>query len=342
MKKFFTKMILLFFVSMLTVGALGATPDKDYLCFTAVNAGAKVKLAKSGSPTASLQYSTDGSKWTDYTFGNDITLDNVGDKVYFRNTKEAKDVTTFSEAGNRYYYFSFSDCVSVSGNIMSLVDKNVATTTLPCSNCFINLFKSCKNLTSAADLKMPATELKDHCYNYMFTSCTALKTAPAELPATTLIDYCYSNMFYGCSALETAPELKATKLIKSCYERMFYNCSKLNHVKVAFTKWPGTVSTAKDYKATSQWLYNAGTEATQTPVFECPEELDMTKRNESYVPANWNVPTGIEEIEINATDEASPISSPEGKDLYNLQGQKVSVNGFRGIVIKNGKRYLKR
>ncbi len=54
----------------------------------------------------------------------------------------------------------------------------------------------------------------------------------------------------------------------------------------------------------------------------------------------WDPSTGIEEVKSQSTDEVSPISSPEGKDLYNLQGQKVSVNGFRGIVIKNGKKYV--
>ncbi|MBQ0085919.1 MAG: leucine-rich repeat protein [Prevotella sp.] len=47
-------------------------------------------------------------------------------------------------------------------------------------------------------------------------------------------------------------------------------------------------------------------------------------------------PSGIEEV------EASPKPSPEGKDLYNLQGMKVSGELYRGIVIKNGKKYLKR
>ncbi|MBQ0090489.1 MAG: hypothetical protein KBT27_14270 [Prevotellaceae bacterium] len=47
-------------------------------------------------------------------------------------------------------------------------------------------------------------------------------------------------------------------------------------------------------------------------------------------------PAGIEEV------EDSPKSFPEGKDLYNLQGQKVSVNGFSSVLIKNGKKYLKR
>ncbi len=45
--------------------------------------------------------------------------------------------------------------------------------------------------------------------------------------------------------------------------------------------------------------------------------------------------TGIEGI------EASPKSSPEGKDLYNLQGQRVNTfNGYRGMVVKGGKKFI--
>ena len=54
MKKNLIKLILLFFVSMLTVGASGAMPlatepvgpDKDYLCIKAEKAGATVQLVK--------------------------------------------------------------------------------------------------------------------------------------------------------------------------------------------------------------------------------------------------------------------------------------------------------
>ena len=55
-------MILLFFVSMLTVGASGAMPlatepvgpDKDYLCIKAEKAGATVQLVKEEHPAPTL------------------------------------------------------------------------------------------------------------------------------------------------------------------------------------------------------------------------------------------------------------------------------------------------
>ena len=68
------------------------------------------------------------------------------------------------------------------------------------------------------------------CYDYMFSDCTRLTTAP-ELPATTLAAYCYQYMFSDCSSLTTAPELPATTLANYCYAYMFRNCTSLNHIK---------------------------------------------------------------------------------------------------------------
>ncbi|MBQ0063875.1 MAG: hypothetical protein KBS94_07675, partial [Prevotella sp.] len=289
MKKFFTKMILLFFVSMLTVGALGAMPDKDYLCFTAEKLGATVMLKKGGTPSdVILEYSTDGSNWLNF-FANSTTviLANVGDKVYLRNKNEAKDVTTFSQSDADNYRFLFTSSVSVSGNIMSLIDKNVESTTIPCDYCFCNLFGGSLTLTSAADLKLPATTLAKECYSCMFIDCTALTAAPAILPATTLAKECYSSMFAFCTALETAPKLKAETLAESCYQQMFQGCKKLKSVKVGFTKWGDlSDSGATDYRATYLWLNDAGKEATN-PTFECPADLDTETRDDSHVPAGW-------------------------------------------------------
>lgn len=70
-----------------------APPTGDWLCFTAERANSTVKLNKVGSPDAiSIETSTDGSTWTDYSWtyntGDMLTLANVGDKVYMRAKTE--------------------------------------------------------------------------------------------------------------------------------------------------------------------------------------------------------------------------------------------------------------
>ena len=210
------------------------TGTLNYLCFTANAVGSTVELVKKGDAyNAILQYSTDYCKhWETVDFEassttGTITLEKVNDKVYFRNTRQANEVSGFSKDysfGFNNYQFVMSGSIAASGNVMSLVDKDVETTTIPNDYCFIRLFYKCKALTSAPEL--PATTLAEGCYNFMFEECTSLKTAPA-LPATNLAGYCYSSMFENCTNLTSAPELPATTLAHSCYEYMFWGCANL-------------------------------------------------------------------------------------------------------------------
>ena len=171
MKRHYTLSGLLLCLMTLFTLSASAAPDKDYLCFTAETAGSTVKLIKFGSPTAvTIEYSTDGTTWSTYTFSTDITLTNVGDKVYFRNASSG--VTTFSKGLSRCYYFGMSGTIAASGNVMSLIDSTCSATNIPSGYCFCNLFANCDALTSAPEL--PATILKQFCYQSMFEGCTAL------------------------------------------------------------------------------------------------------------------------------------------------------------------------
>ena len=193
------------------------------LCFTAKTDGAIIEMEKHGTVSMNIEYSTDLSTWNTFTPGTtEVTLTNVGDKVYFRGNNP----NGFNERNN-YVCFQMEngnyEKVDASGNVMSLIDPTCKATTIPNNYCFYNLFQNCVNLMTAPEL--PATTLTDHCYYYMFNRCDSLKTAP-ELPATTLANYCYSYMFYFCEKLETA-SLPATTLADYCCQNMFSNCTSL-------------------------------------------------------------------------------------------------------------------
>lgn len=167
----------------------------DYLCFTANTAGSTVQLTKTGSPTAvTLETSTDWQNWSTYTFGSTITLSNIWDKVYWRNTSET--TTWFSTSWSAYYYFTMTWSIVANWDVTSLINKN------------------CTDTVSA------------YCFFRLFYNCSSLKTAPS-LPATNLDIECYAYMFYQCSNLETLPELPANILKNWCYEYMFYRCNKI-------------------------------------------------------------------------------------------------------------------
>lgn len=100
-------------------------PTADWLCFTAEETNAAIRLDKNGSPNAIYLEASDdgGATWKDYGWtdstGDTYVLANVGDKVYFRAKNEN---LTFSTGSSNYYIFKGSNTaqhqkVSVSGNI---------------------------------------------------------------------------------------------------------------------------------------------------------------------------------------------------------------------------------
>jgi len=189
-----------------------------YLCFTANTASSTVKLSKNGSPTSvTLETSTDGSSWTTYSFGTQITLSNIWDKIYFRNTSET--TTAFNTSVSNYYQFAMTWSIASSGEVNYLLNKN-GTNSLNGNYTFFQLFLNCTSLTT-----------------------------PPELPATTLWNYCYQNMFYGCTSLNSLPKLPAIALVTNCYQRMFYGCS---NIKLSTTQ---TWEYQNAYIIPSEWAW---------------------------------------------------------------------------------------
>ena len=201
---------------------------KEPLCFTAVNDGATIALKCNGNnlKTATFETSTDGQNWSDYIYATNITLTNVGDKVYFRAKADNTNIVRNSSNYLQFTTTQTTKLVNVSGNIMSLLSPKFGNLRTVSSYAFYRLFYNCKNISDCSSLTLPATQLASRCYSSMFQSCTSLTAAP-QLPATQLADYCYYNMFTSCSSLSAAPQLPATTLADSCYNSMFYYCTSL-------------------------------------------------------------------------------------------------------------------
>ena len=115
----------------------------------------------------------------------------------------------------------------------NLVNHETRNITLPATevadSCYFYMFGGCYGLKSAPVL--PAKEVGVSSYQWMFNYCPSLEAAP-ELPATTLGDYCYYAMFYNCDALTEAPALPATEMKDYCYAWMFENCDGLKSAPV--------------------------------------------------------------------------------------------------------------
>ena len=232
--------------------------SKDYLTFESLVDNTKLYFrATRPESTKTISVSTDnGRTWNECTSSNDtngtlIATLMVGQKLMIKGnlttTKFGKGYTRFNGLTEE------GECI-LYGNIMSLVygDDFIGKTSMTKTiqkpiygeNDEITgyeeveqaiilgwLFESVRNLVSAENLVLPATELSvDNGYGVyegMFRNCTSLITAPSVLPATALESGCYYRMFSECESLVNAPELPATTLAMSCYNSMFQDCTSL-------------------------------------------------------------------------------------------------------------------
>lgn len=198
-----------------------------------------------------FEYSVGGGNWVRFTGSiSDVAFGGAGKDLRLRG-KSSKGT-----ANNAYSYstigFSTGAQVKCTGDIRTLIDYTDYTGVITSSAKFCSLF----HLN------------------------TLLTTAP-ELPATDLKDGCYDSMFYGCTSLTEAPELPATKLVSDCYRYMFYNCSSLSKVTMLATD-----VSASD--CLDNWLYNAGTSATsRTLTLENDDVYYAISANSMYLPDNW-------------------------------------------------------
>lgn len=229
------------------------------LTFRIISGGTISWTTEDNSLAKTIQYSLNDGEWTNITSttgsGTEITVD-TGDIVQFVGDNASYGTSTVRNG------FSSTAIFKVEGNIMSLIDSTgyQTATTLSSAHTFYGLFKYCSGLTSAANLKLPATTLSNYCYRDLFGNCTSLTAAPIlpattlanssyigmfagctslttapELPATTLQEYCYNYMFRDCTSLTTAPVLPATTLVRGCYQMMFRRCESLSYVKCLAT-----------------------------------------------------------------------------------------------------------
>jgi len=197
----------------------------SYICVEA-NADSTLTLNNGVGNNPDLQYSMDGgASWNTYSAA--INIDK-GKNLYLKGNNPAG----WSHDTLKYTVFVIKGDVSISGNVMGLLDNGATSgeegdiTAIPCDCCFYDLFRDSTGITSVSDDFLPATVLKCNCYRYMFNGCSSLTAAP-ELPATNLDLACYHCMFYGCSNLTTAPKLTATTLAEGCYYGMFKGCTSL-------------------------------------------------------------------------------------------------------------------
>ena len=222
-------------------------PNKP-LMLRAIENNSSVTLKENGTLSNTYQTSTNGTDWTDYTLGTEISLNNE-DVVYFRcsNRPSLQD-------GTNYVQFVMTGKVEAWHNAYSMISSSFTNTGDSVGNFgMFGLFRDCISLTKAPLL---LNVLGEHCYSSMFSGCTSLTQAPA-LPATTLAKFCYQYMFRGCTSLVQAPSLPATTLETNCYQYMFRGCTS----QVQAPELPATTLDCGSY----EYMFRGCTSLVQAP-----------------------------------------------------------------------------
>lgn len=252
-------------------------PDysKQYLTLRALDNGVVFYTSRTGC-TTDLKYSLDsGATWNSYT--NYISVSS-GDTVMFKGHVISQTVTTNGNGSYGGISMALNQRYELEGNIMSLLyeDDFVGKTDLIYPWIFY-AFCTSNLVVNVENLVLPATALTEYCYQYMFTSCTALTTAP-QLPATALATACYQYMFTNCTALTTAPQLPATTLAEGCYAYMFNNCTNLNYIKCHATDISAII-------CTHQWLDGVAASGT----FVKDASMNDWTSGDSGIPTGWTI-----------------------------------------------------
>ena len=247
-------------------GAPAVDDPKKPLMLRAIEDNSSVTLTKNGTLDNTYQTSTNGTDWTDYTLGTQISLNN-GESVYFRCSNHPTTQTS-----SNYVRFVMGGKIEAWHNAYSMISSDFSSAEGSVGEYgMTGLFEFCTSLTKAPLL---LNALGIGCYYGTFYDCRSLTKAPS-LPATNLAEWCYQKIFWNCSSLTKAPELPATNLTKGCYYNMFSNCSKLKEVRIAAT------TTAEE--SLGNWL--SGVSATGD--FYCDPNAKIFPSGVSGIPANW-------------------------------------------------------
>lgn len=92
--------------------------DNDYPYFEALEANSTVGMTLTGTAAPVLYYSTDKSNWTLWDY-SDITLQNVGDRVYLYGTSDA-----MMTSDTNYATFTGSGSLKLGGCLLRLINSS--------------------------------------------------------------------------------------------------------------------------------------------------------------------------------------------------------------------------
>ena len=162
---------------------------------------------------------------SDYSNTMNISCTSQASCYVYGNVMSLLDPDNYSSATEISDPYAFSGLFCYNTLIENHPSKELLLPAKQLSDrCYMYMFRGCTSITSAPVIS--ATSLGISCCFEMFRDCTSLASAPI-LPATTLASNCYASMFKACTSLTTVPSLYATTLASHCYDSMFQGCTSL-------------------------------------------------------------------------------------------------------------------
>lgn len=161
--------------------------EPDYLCFTAVDTGATIRVPNM-TASMNIEYSFDRETWTRLT-SIAVTLPNAGDKVYLRGS----NALGLGTSGDSLFTME-NGRIAASGNVDTLLKYVNELTTVP-GNGYKYMFKNCTNLVSAPYSNARYVNGESQ-YAFMFQGCTGLTSIP-KFPFIEARETNYARTFEG-------------------------------------------------------------------------------------------------------------------------------------------------
>ena len=226
-----------------------------------------IKYTVNGGDEQTIAKNTEGSYDIVVKKGDMVQLYSLNSSLGGSGGAGARGMTRAVDSGDKFINIKPSMKTVIFGNVMSLLKgkdnlDSEAAETIEAPNAFYGLFSGADKLVNSEerDLVLPAKELKEGCYQEMFS---------------------------GCKSIEKVPELPAPTLVKDCYSGIFADCSKLSGVKCLALE--ASLDCLKD------WLTGAGTET--TPKFEYAEGSDLLTIPDA-IPDNFTKVIAITKITV--------------------------------------------
>ena len=240
---------------------------EPFLYFQAAIAGSTVGMTNYNNNAPVLYWSTNKEDWRLWDYST-LTIENVGDKIYFYGVNDRVNTTSNDSGGYSTFIGTGLSILGGSFNTLQRMDGSRRQTG---GGCFYKLFYANESIDLADDLTMHYATLEGNSFNSCFGGCINITKAPVRLfkYTTRINENSLYRFFYGCTALVSAPEMPMTYYQGSCCCAMFENCTALVHAPSHITILDGNIEGPLKY------MFKGCSSLRKAP------EVDVRKQNNS-------------------------------------------------------------